>query len=342
MQGEIYRYDTSKIRDEASKCEDINDIGEILKMLQEERPFWEEQINRIIAENHYTKTKFAELCGVSRPAVLKWCNGSIPSSRDDFIRIGFAAHYNLDEMNHFLQRYGKYPALYPKSLEDSVYIFVLNSDVYPHTYSFCEKTIKRIQERIAEKETDNAQPYATENLRNGMMGLRSVEQLEMFIGENTVSYKSAYEKFYSQVIAILMANAVLAGMTYADKPSISGLAESQGWTSSMKQCISGIRNKTWFPLRRKVIALGIHLNLTVDQIDNLLQCAQMEPLCAKNPVECAIIFAVTDAEMTNEIINNGLIGHDADGSLLYEHVYKVLTKLDIPDSELLLNDLSDF
>ena len=342
MQNEVYRYDTVGLRDKAAKSEDIKDIKEVLKMLQEERPFWREQINRIITENHYTKTVFAELCGVSRPAVLKWCNGSIPSSRDDFIRIGFAAHYNLDEMNRFLQRYGKYPALYPKSLEDSVYIFVLNSDVYPHTYSFCEKTIKRIQERIAEKDTDTAQPYATEILREGMMSLTSIEQLEMFIEENTASYKSAYEKFYSQVIAILMANAALAGMTYADKLSVNGLAESQGWTSSMKQCISGIRNKTWFPLRRKVIALGIHLNLTVDQIDNLLQCAQMEPLCAKNPVECAIIFAVTDAEMTSEIINNRLIGNNEDGSLLYEHVYKVLTKLDVSDSKLLLNDLSDF
>lgn len=342
MQREIYRYDTSKIRNEATRCEDINDIEKILEMLQEERPFWQEQITRIIAENHYTKTEFAKLCGVSRPAVLKWCNGSIPSSRDDFIRIGFAAHYNLDEMNHFLQRYGKYPALYPKSLEDSVYIFVLNSDIYPHTYDFCEQTIKKMQENIAEKDIDNARPYATENLRKGMMSLQSIEQLEPFIENNAASYRSAYEKFYNQVIAILMANAISAGMTYADRPSINGLAESQGWTSSMKQCISKIRKKKWFPRRRKVIALGIHLNLTVDQIDNLLQCAQMEPLCAKNPVECAIIYAVTDAEMNSEIISNGLIENDADGSLLYEHVYKVLTKLDVPDSELLLNDLTDF
>lgn len=335
MQKEIYRYDTSKIRDEASKCEDINDIEEILKMLQEERPFWEEQINRIIAENHYTKTKFAELCGVSRPAVLKWCNGSIPSSRDDFIRIGFAAHYNLDEMNRFLQRYGKYPALYPKALEDSVYIFVLNSDEYPHTYDFCEQTIKRMKERIIQNNTNIAHIYATEVLRKEVMSLTSIEQLESFIEKNAVSYRSAYEKFYNQVIAILMSNAISAGMTYADRPSINGLAESQGWTSSMKQCVSGIRSKTWFPLRRKVIALGIHLNLTVEQIDNLLEYAQMEPLCAKNPVECAIIYAVTDAELNNRIINN------EDGDLLYEYVYKILTELDIADAKLLLNDIGD-
>lgn len=45
----------------------------------------------------------------------------------------------------------------------------------------------------------------------------------------------------------------------------------------------------------------------------------MEPLCAKNPVECAIIYAVTDAELNNKIIEN------EDGSLLYEYVYKILS-----------------
>lgn len=336
MQSDIYRYDTSKLRDEAGKCEDISDIEKIIEMLQEERPFWSEQINRIIAENRYTKTKFAELCGVSRPAVLKWCNGSIPSSRDDYIRIGFAAKYSLDGMNYFLQRYGKYPALYPKSLEDSVYIFVLNSDTYPHTYDFCKQTIKQIKDAILQKNTNGTHVYETDFLRKEILNLTSVDQLESFIEENAASYGSAYEKFYNQVIAILMANAVSAGMTYADQPSINGLAEAQGWTSSMKQCVSGIRCRTWFPFRRKVIALGIHLNLTVSQIDNLLEYAKMEPLCAKNPVECAIIFAITDAELNNRILDN------EDGSMLYEYVHKTLTKLNITDAKLLLNDIGDY
>ena len=334
MTTETNEYSTERLKDMAESCGGIEEFEQIAKILQAERPFWQAQIEQIIRENHYTKA--ANLCGVSGPAVSKWCNGSLPSSRDDFIRIGFAAHYNLDEMNRFLQRYGKYPALYPKSLEDSVYIFVLNSDVYPHTYAFCQETISRISSKMGKISPSTVQICETDVLNEGLMSLTSIEQLETFISENAASYKNAYEKFYKQVIAILIDNTMTVNIAEAGHHlSINNLAVIQGWTSSMRQCVSAIRKKSWFPLRRKVIALGIHLNLTVAQIDNLLSLAHMETLCGKNPVESAIIFAITEAEL-NEITKG------KEGMLLYEYVYRVLTKLEISDAESLLNDLSGF
>mgnify|MGYP002508233651 CR=1 FL=1 len=89
---------------------------------------WSEKIQEIMARQHYTPQALATLCGVSRSGVVRWLEGSIPGRRDTFIRIGFAAEYDLSEMNKFLQRYGRYNQLYAKSLEDSVYIFVLNSE----------------------------------------------------------------------------------------------------------------------------------------------------------------------------------------------------------------------
>lgn len=326
---------TLSIQREEEQCDNIEDIKKVLNALQMERPAWKERINQIINDNHYTKTMFANLCGVSRPAVSKWCEGAIPSSRDDFIRIGFAAHYNLDEMNRFLQRYGKYPALYPKSLEDSVYIFVLNSNTYPHTYSFCEKTITRICKTMSdhEQEVDSAQIFGTQDMKNYLLNISHMDQLEDFISKNAASYKSKYKKFYSQVRAYLEFNAEEAGTIYNKKASMTGLGYSQGWTSSMRQCVYAICQMKWIPLRRKVIALGIHLNLTTKQINELLGFAQMEPLCAKNPVEGAIIYAINDAEL------NASPGKTSE-TFLYEYVYKVLTELDISDAALLLNDLN--
>ena len=79
----------------------------------------------IMEEGNLSVSLLAEKCGVSRQAVMKWQKGSIPKSRDLFIRIALAAGYSLDRTNDFLMKYGRCPALYAKSLEDAVYIFIL-------------------------------------------------------------------------------------------------------------------------------------------------------------------------------------------------------------------------
>lgn len=327
-------YGTKDLTNLAADCKDEKSFEEVLNMLQADRPAWQDYIKKIIANNNYTKDKFARLCGVSRTAVSKWCNGAIPSSRDDFIRIGFAAHYSLGEMNWFLKRYGKYPALSPKSLEDSVYMFVLSSDEYPHTYAFCKKTIDDISERMGNGPS-SMQECETGVLTDNLLSLTSLNQLEKFITENAAIYKTVYDKFYDQVIEILK--------SCAGTLSINGWMVKQYWTSSMMQCISAIRQKKWMPLRRKVIVLGIYLCLPVPEIDHLLQAARMEPLCGKSPVESAIIFAVTDAERTGQLKSLSTL-HQQDKQFFQamefrNYVQNKLREFGVQDADLLLNDL---
>lgn len=324
-------YSTNYINDQILHSDDLASFkAEILSLLKSEREAWSDKINGILAQNDYSKEAFAKLCGVSRPAVTKWCGGALPSGRDDYIRIGFAAHYSLDEMNVLLQRYGKYPALYAKSLEDSVYIYVLHSDDCPHTYEFCCETISEIKRRMESMDGDADAMYETAQMSDALMKVRSVAELTEFIQSHAAGYRSAYAKFYAYVNAFLFAN----NLSFADGKdySVHSLASAQEWTSSLRQCVSAIRQKKWFPLRRKVIALGLHLNMTTEQINEMLKLAQMEPLCAKNPVESAIIFAVEDADLNDMICCDG-------GTELCEHVRGILEDIGIPDAELLINDL---
>ena len=124
---------------------------------------WSEKIQEIMARQHYTPQALATLCGVSRSGVVRWLEGSIPGRRDTFIRIGFAAEYDLSEMNKFLQRYGRYNQLYAKSLEDSVYIFVLNSETLPHTYATCQELLER-QALLRRLEADILRMEGTSNM----------------------------------------------------------------------------------------------------------------------------------------------------------------------------------
>ena len=327
-------YETEEMEEMIFHTDNLEDFkNAILPLMRNEREVWCAKINDIITENNYSKERFAELCGVSRQSVSKWCKGARPSSREDFIRIGLAAEYTLDEMNSFLQRYGKHPALYSKSLEDSVYTYVLNSSDCPHTYDFCQELLAEIKARMENVDDSGKSIYDTWELSRKLSQVSSLSELISFIETNAAEYRNAYARLYAYINAFIAANSmseVEEGVSY----SVNFLANAQGWTSSLRKCVSAIRQKKWIPLRRKVIALGLNLNMTREQINEMLSLAQMEPLYVKNPVEGVIFYALVDAELSDIICCNG-------GTELCEYVRKALEELEITDVEQLLNDLGE-
>ena len=297
------------------QCDNLEDLQKILSALQNEREAWSAKIREILRNSAYSERQFAALCEVTHAAVGKWKNGARPNGRDDFIKIGFAAHYDLDEMNRFLQRYGKFPALYPRSLEDSVYIFTLNSNVCPHEYRYAQEILQGIRERMEQMRETSVNSMDTGRLRSGLMSLNAPADLRRFMEENAASYREPYGNLCDYISFYLEMN---------ERP--------MSWfclNASLTKCVSAIRNRKWFPIRRKVIALGVHLDMTVDEMNRMLTMAHMETLCPKNPVESAIIYAVTDAEL------NGKIGK----GILCDEVRQVMNRLQIPDADKFLNDI---
>lgn len=323
-------YNTTILHENILYCDNPEDFRkEILNSLQDQRVLWQEKINEIIKEKDYSLTSFAGLCGVTRVAVRKWCDGALPQNRELFIRIGFAAGYDLAEMNYFLKRFGRFPALYPKSLEDSIYIFVLNSEKIPHTYAMCETILNRVCLSMLE-ENEEGDCSDTVQMLTELMSLETEQEMLSFIRENSAAYKSAYEKFYSYVKAFIDENSKDA---VSGKPcSLNALANLQGWSSSLRKCVSAIYKGDYFPLRRKVIALGLFLNMNLEQINTCLCLANMEELYARNPLESALIYALEDARLNDMIL--------CDGSVeLYDYVCRILRELKIPEAEEFIQSL---
>ena len=83
---------TTYLGQKIEQCDDMESFRqEILPELMAAKEKWSELISKILSDNNYSKTEMAQLCGVSRTAVSKWCNGSLPNSREDYIKIGLAA-----------------------------------------------------------------------------------------------------------------------------------------------------------------------------------------------------------------------------------------------------------
>ena len=314
-----------------AQCDDLEEFKrEIVPVVEDASIRWKDKMAQILAETGMTKTRMAQLCGVSRTAVAKWCAGSLPSSRDDYIRIGLAAGYGLDEMNFFLKRYGRYPGLYAKSLEDSVVIFLLNSHGLEKSYASYEQILSEIRVSFTQAAHETCSVMDTRLVYDSLVRVSSIDALQDFVRRNAAAYRGAYAKFYAYVDAFITANNsdIVSRRVY----SVSALADAQNWSSSLRQCVSAIRQRKWFPLRRKVIVLGLHLNMNVEQINEMLTLAKMEPLCPKNPVESAIIFAVNDAELNDLICQDG-------GMELCEYIKHVISFLELEGADAMLRDL---
>ena len=122
-------YETRFIREEIGRCEDLEELkARIFPLLQSQQELWIQKMQEILAESGLTKSAFAKRCRVSRVSVDN-VQGRDPKNRETFLRIGMAAEYDLEKMNQLLRRYGQYPELYSKSLEDCVCIYVLNHRV---------------------------------------------------------------------------------------------------------------------------------------------------------------------------------------------------------------------
>lgn len=333
MQNDVNGFKTVFIKDEISKCEDINDLKtKIFPMIKSQQEQWIRKINEIISENGYTKTKFAEVCGVSRVSVDKWCKGSIPKNRETFLRIGMAAHYNIEKMNQLLQRYGQYPGLYSKSLEDCICIYVLNSNFGDETIEKYNYILNKIKENIIRDDDVETENISTAKFDAKLSAVQDENELEQFITDNIAMFSFSYHKFYAYVKINIMAN--YAG--YAD--SVFELAEGQSWSSSLRQCVSAIRQNKWYPTRNKIISLGLHLSMDHDQINEMLELAHMEMLCAKNIFESVIMFILDDASLNN-MLDADSENYDPDE--LCRYAREVLDALDLPEVESFISELPE-
>lgn len=224
---------TGYLYDVASRSESLEEYKKLLVSIADQKKNWIQIIKQIVSDNGYSASEFGKVCGVSRQAAQKWMNGAVPKKRETFIRIGFAAHYNLEQMNYFLQRYGRCNKLYPKCLEDSVYIFVLNSDTIEHTYQSCQSIIDLLKVELTTTEEDNQnESYETIALLESLSSLSTLPEMLAFVAENTSVYRDQYSKLYTYVEDFIQRNLLSDGI---EEDSVYNLANSQQWSSSLRQ-----------------------------------------------------------------------------------------------------------
>lgn len=325
--------ETEYIKEEIARCECIDDLKErIFPLLKTQQAKWALQIRDIIQKSGYSKQDFSALCGVSRVTLDKWCKGSVPRNRETFLKIGMIANYNLSEMNLLLQRYGRYPGLYSKSLEDCICIFVINNNFGAESINKYNYILKKIKANIIRDKILETEEFDTLGFDEKLSDVKDEDALEQFIEENITIFATAYHRFYAYVNMYINTNYSIQSNSIAD------MAAGQGWSSSLRQCVSAIRQKKWYPTRNKIISLGLHFSMDHDEIDKMLELAHMESLCAKNILESVIMFILDDASLNN-MLDVHSDGYDQDG--LCNYAREVLTEMNLPEAGIFLTELPE-
>ncbi len=291
----IKQGDTELIHDRITRCEDIDELKEILCRNSGIYQEWKRFIRSIAEVNSISYEKLGKLCYCSKNTAKRWClEGKLPQNRDAFIKIALGLGLNLEQTNDLLQRFGRYPKLYAKNIEDAVLIYVLSHpDFSRDPYEYFQELkriildyIKKDQPKSIKKKRDVED---TQFYHNEIIHQVSLKDFEAFINENIDIFHKSFTGLIQYIDLFIMSN----------NHNIHEFVKTKNLNPTFEKLLSILRNKGEVPNRTKLIALGVHLNMTLEQLNKMLEYAYMAPLCVKDKVECAVVYALENAHLNN-------------------------------------------
>lgn len=278
---------------------------------------WKKYINHLVEINGGKYTRFAQKTGFSKNTVKKWCTeGKKPQNRDDFIKIAFGVNMNLEETNKLLKKYGSYAELYPKDLNDAIIIYLLNRrqgdyDNPQFSYASIEQwtnQLASIREEIIESQKrrlerlSNRTTVQTTLAFNTIKAIDNDKDFETYILQNKSVFFSTYDKLILFIDDFIgMQKEKHAHLHDEDEPgySLHALAQQKGLNKTLENAVSMLKQNRILPKRHQLITLGILLNMTEQDLNHMLNLANMLPLYPRDQIDALMIYLLTSAVREN-------------------------------------------
>lgn len=286
-------------------------ISDLINYIKQEKDYflnWQFYINQQLQLRGCSYEKFGKMTGFSKNTIKSWCcNGTLPRSRDMFIKLAFGLKMNVEETNELLVKYGKYSALYAKDLYDAIIIYVINqrvNDWNNDNYSFdsLEKWVHRFED-ILKVHKVNYKYYndpKTIGIFNDISEINDDTAFEDYV----LSKKDIFFSSYSGLICFIddfidIRLSEKEDEMGEEKYSWHKYATEKGLDSSFEIMISRLKHDGLLPRREQLIALGIHLNMVANDINKMLSLANMKELYARDMAESLIMYLLRNAEITD-------------------------------------------
>ena len=145
-------------------CEEADELKEIINKYSPYYSNWRDYVNNVMLSNGLSYEKLGKICGFSKNTIKSWAKSNkVPKSRESFIKFGMGLRYNFQEINFILQRYGKYPKLYSKSLEDAICIYVISHYPKDENVNAYETYLNRKEKFLDVLKTKNKRRYLNDS-----------------------------------------------------------------------------------------------------------------------------------------------------------------------------------
>ena len=280
-------FSTVRLRDEAERAEDLEDLRALLARCEQVYTSWQREFSRLLDESGLSYTALVARSGLSRGTLRRWCRGGgAPRCRSEYLRLAFAFGMTPAETDVLLTRYGGYPGLYPRDRFDAACLFLLQRGGARYEdaealFSLCERDGEPIADRTA----------------SAAAALRTVATQEEFLAfaRRSGVISGAHEPLRAFVEARLHASGL--DPVTGESLSVHALFSYERIPARFEKDVSLLLTRGVVPRRERLIALGLRLGLLTDGLNELLALAGMEPLCAKNRVECILIGALQQLEL---------------------------------------------
>ena len=260
---------------------------------------WQEFIGPKIKKKGLKYTHIAEGCGVSRPIASAF-DTHIPVRRSNVIMLAMMLGMNEAETNDLLARHARFHKLYPKNPEDAIWIYLIRHGCTeePHKtfkkYKACYDRL--LQEYQGSEHTGDIQMttfYAGCAIPGGGMGVLQDPEKDLEFQSMIIrllpSFQAGYARLMDYIDRCLSEMDYLTGNVRRIKPS-EAFRSHPSFRRKYCDVIKDLRVKHELPSRMFLVALGIHLGMDTDHINEMLEMVYMGPLCPKDKLEGSVAF----------------------------------------------------
>ena len=251
-----------------------------------------EDLRRRMEASKFSSMALSKRVGVSHAVVDKWLKGAArPNGKERMKELGMGLGMDADELNVFLYRNG-YPGLYVKNPLDSVAIQLLK------TARGREDLVSIYRELLKTTQLDRFSPRTGDSdLRTSVMLSGLMKQVDEDLEAWLTEHRSDFVANSKSVTADpAMAEYLRLYIGEETAYALSNTAELPAILVPTLSAILNGKSVTVRGLREKLIALGLYLNLTEEEIDILLDFVRLRPFTEPvSRMEMALLLSVREA-----------------------------------------------
>lgn len=293
-------YNTTYMQKELEKQENIVGMKAFLNNFEKERINWKKYISEQLLPIDTSYEKIAKKIGFSKGTVRKWCvDGELPQNRESFIKLSFALCMDLPQTNRLLSVYGHYSELYAKDINDVITIYIIKkrqSDFENERYNYqsLQYWYEKYKEKMCKYRRKINDAYyndiSTRGFYEKIKLIKEDEEFEEFIDNNQLIFISTYSGLIDYLDSFIQIR-----MKELEARSFHGLVELLGMDARYERILSNLRKNGVLPKRKELIAFGIHLNMTLKDINILLKKANMMELYVRDKTDCILMYVLNEA-----------------------------------------------